>query len=154
MASKPGYTGLTKVIADELDAMVLKQNGTAIGSGTGDVVGPASSVNNEIAQFSGTTGKLLKRGPVINRLIKTPVSIDFAAAGGSGWQSLTITVTGAQVNDTVILNPRDNVVASGAPARGVFAWARVSAADTVTVQYDSPGSGDPAAVTFDVTVIG
>lgn len=31
------------------------------GGGSGDVVGPASSVDNEIALFSGTTGKLLKR---------------------------------------------------------------------------------------------
>lgn len=30
------------------------------GSGTGDVVGPASSVNNQVVLFSGTTGKLLK----------------------------------------------------------------------------------------------
>lgn len=29
-------------------------------SGTGDVVGPSSSLNNRIAQFSGTTGKLIK----------------------------------------------------------------------------------------------
>ena len=32
----------------------------ADGAGAGDVVGPASSVNNEIALFSGTTGKLIK----------------------------------------------------------------------------------------------
>lgn len=32
------------------------------GGGTGDVVGPASSVNNRIAAFDGTTGKLLKDG--------------------------------------------------------------------------------------------
>lgn len=33
---------------------------TSGGSGSGDVVGPASSVNNQIALFSGTSGKLLK----------------------------------------------------------------------------------------------
>lgn len=32
------------------------------GGGTGDVVGPASSVNNRVAVFSGTTGKLLADG--------------------------------------------------------------------------------------------
>lgn len=32
------------------------------GGGSGDVVGPASSVNNNIAVFDGTTGKLLKDG--------------------------------------------------------------------------------------------
>lgn len=34
-------------------------------AGSGDVVGPANSSNNEIALFSGTTGKLLKRGSVV-----------------------------------------------------------------------------------------
>ncbi|WP_422858765.1 hypothetical protein ACOKFD_15600 [Flagellimonas sp. S174] len=35
-------------------------NSTAIGSGGGDVVGPASSTSNQIALFDGSTGKLLK----------------------------------------------------------------------------------------------
>jgi len=30
------------------------------GAGTGDVVGPASAVNNRIATYNGTTGKLIK----------------------------------------------------------------------------------------------
>lgn len=34
--------------------------GSAGGGGSGDVVGPASSLNNSIPAFSGTTGKLLK----------------------------------------------------------------------------------------------
>ena len=41
-------------------ANTLTINSTAAGGGTGDVVGPASSVNNTIPRFSGTTGKLLK----------------------------------------------------------------------------------------------
>jgi len=46
---------------------VLTSNGAgalptfqAAGSGSGDVVGPASAVDNQIAVFSGTTGKLIK----------------------------------------------------------------------------------------------
>ena len=35
----------------------------AAASGVGDVVGPASATNNALAQFDGTTGKLLKDGP-------------------------------------------------------------------------------------------
>src|SRR5690348_17667503 len=31
------------------------------GSGSGDVVGPSSSVDSEVALFSGTTGKIIKR---------------------------------------------------------------------------------------------
>lgn len=40
------------------------QNGT----GTGDVVGPSSSVDNELALFNGTTGKQIKRGPLLSTL--------------------------------------------------------------------------------------
>jgi hypothetical protein len=40
-------------------AMAAAKSG-ADGAGTGDVVGPASSTNNAIARFDGTTGKLLK----------------------------------------------------------------------------------------------
>lgn len=35
------------------------------GGGTGDVVGPASSTADALAQFDGTTGKLLKNGPTV-----------------------------------------------------------------------------------------
>ena len=35
----------------------------AAATGVGDVVGPASATNNALAQFDGTTGKLLKDGP-------------------------------------------------------------------------------------------
>lgn len=37
----------------------------ADGSGSGDVVGPASATNNAVALFDGTTGKLLSNGPNI-----------------------------------------------------------------------------------------
>lgn len=35
------------------------------GTGSGDVVGPSGAVNNGVALFDGTTGKLLKSGPVL-----------------------------------------------------------------------------------------
>lgn len=41
------------------------------GAGTGDVVGPASSVDSEIALFSGTTGKLLKSATSTGALYAT-----------------------------------------------------------------------------------
>lgn len=37
-------------------------NETILGAGSGDVVGPASAVNNDIAVFDGVTGKLVKDG--------------------------------------------------------------------------------------------
>jgi hypothetical protein len=39
---------------------------TAIGAGTGDVVGPASSTTGNVPQFDNTTGKLLNGGKAIN----------------------------------------------------------------------------------------
>jgi hypothetical protein len=47
---------------DAAAAKFLKANGTwSVPSGAGDVAGPASSVDSEIALFDSTTGKLLKR---------------------------------------------------------------------------------------------
>lgn len=50
--------------------------------GPGDVVGPASSVDGEVALFSGTTGKLLKRG-VFGDLVRATVAsgLSLATAG-------------------------------------------------------------------------
>ncbi len=39
--------------------------GTVVGDGTGDVVGPASAVNNRLAAFDGTSGTLLKDSGVV-----------------------------------------------------------------------------------------
>lgn len=39
---------------------------TGGGGGSGDVVGPASATNNGVALFDGTTGKLLKDGPLLS----------------------------------------------------------------------------------------
>lgn len=41
---------------------------SAGGGGGGDVVGPSSSVDNQVALFSGTTGKLIKSGPLLNTI--------------------------------------------------------------------------------------
>lgn len=54
------------VLKDANDVQIWSQdNASGVGFsgnlGTGDVVGPAASVNNEIALLSGTTGKVLKR---------------------------------------------------------------------------------------------
>jgi hypothetical protein len=51
------------------------------GTGTGDVVGPSSSVADEIALFDGTTGKLLKRATTTGLLKATSGVIAAAVAG-------------------------------------------------------------------------
>ena len=66
------------------------------GSGSGDVVGPASSVDSEIALFSSTTGKLLKR------------------ATGTGIASLTSGVLGAVTTSAGIAGAISDETGSGA----------------------------------------
>lgn len=58
------------------------------GGGSGDVTGPASSVNNEIVLFSGTTGKIIKRA--------TGTGVVKATSGvySTGTVSLTTEVSG------------------------------------------------------------
>lgn len=51
------------------------------GVGAGDVVGPASSVDNEIALYSGTTGKLIKRASTTGMLKASSGVIAAAVAG-------------------------------------------------------------------------
>ena len=46
------------------------------GSGVGDVTGPASSTDNAIATFDGTTGKVIQDSGVL---------VETAPAGGSGF---------------------------------------------------------------------
>jgi hypothetical protein len=56
----------------------------ADGIGTGDVVGPSSSVDNEIALFAGTTGKLLKRATTTG-LLKATSGVIAAAVSGTDY---------------------------------------------------------------------
>ena len=56
----------------------------AAGSGSGDVTGPASSVDGEIALFSGTTGKTLKRAS-LSGLVKAASGVASAAVAGTDY---------------------------------------------------------------------
>jgi hypothetical protein len=60
--------------------LVLAAKGDA-GSGSGDVTGPSSSVDNEIALFSGTGGKTIKRSTTTGVLKATSGVIAAATAG-------------------------------------------------------------------------
>ena len=72
------------VITTPTNTQVLSYNGTNwvnvnAGSGSGDVVGPASAVDSGVALFDGTTGKLLKDGGVLGTAAFT-ASTDYATA--------------------------------------------------------------------------
>lgn len=60
--------------------LVLAEKGDP-GAGTGDVVGPSSSVDSEIALFSSTTGKVIKSATTTGILKGTSGVIGAAAAG-------------------------------------------------------------------------
>lgn len=66
------------VTIDRTDPNNPVVNAAITGGGGGDVVGPASSVNNSVALFDGTTGKLLKTGGVLGSAAFT-ASGDYAS---------------------------------------------------------------------------
>lgn len=74
---------------------------------------------------------------------------DFASVASLNTQTTTLTVTGAQTGDSVIVNP------STALEAGLIIYAYVSAADTVTIVASNASAGaiDPASRTYYVTVL-
>lgn len=56
----------------------------ADGAGTGDVTGPAASVDSEIALFSSTTGKVIKRAS-LSGLVKATSGVASAAVAGTDY---------------------------------------------------------------------
>lgn len=72
-------------IADGTANQALVTNGSGVlsfaSTGTGDVVGPASSVDSEIALFNSTTGKLIKSATTTGILKGTSGVLSAATAG-------------------------------------------------------------------------
>jgi hypothetical protein len=104
-----GQPSATKVLA-ETGAWV-----TMAGGGSGDVVGPSSSVASEVALFDGTTGKLLKR------------------ATGSGIAKLTSGVLSIAASGTDYVAPARAVNAG----TGLTGGGDLSADRTLAVSYGS-----------------
>lgn len=95
--------------------------------------------------------KLGTGGTVLAGVIKSNVSInDNTLFNYTSTRQITVTVTGATVNGTVLVSPR-----SALPASISIAWARVSAANTVTIAFTSADTilKNIGNITFDVTVI-
>lgn len=105
------------------------------GSGTGDVVGPAASVDSEIALFSSTTGKVIKRASI------------------SGLAKLTSGVLSAATDGTDYYNPggTDVAVADGGTGSSTASGARTNlsaAALSQTGEFVSGYIKSPAAQTY------
>lgn len=94
----PGAVNFTSAANDRWEAFCLssgtwivkldKADGTAVagGAGSGDVVGAASSTNNNLVAFSGTGGKTIKDTKIAtdgNGNMRTPGSIEAGADSGT-----------------------------------------------------------------------
>lgn len=109
-------------------APVISSSGGG-GGGSGDVVGPMSSVNNEVALFNGTSGKFIKGGGALGTAAFT-ASTDYAPVShvGSGGSSHANVIaggasgfmTGAQATklDGIQAGAQVNTVASVAGKTG------------------------------------
>ncbi len=96
---------------DTGDFYMLRSVGPSVwdkinGSGTGDVAGPASSVDDRLALFDGVTGKLLKQGTVTGSAVAThlpdtanPHATDLGNIGSGTLAELNTAVTDATLDD-------------------------------------------------------
>jgi microcystin-dependent protein len=123
------------VVQISVDGVTITGAGTpwsplvAIWDGTGDVHWPASSVDDRIATFDGTTGKIIQDGGVKVSDLATAAQ---GALADSALQSSDIGVT-VQAHSSVL----DNTTASFTTADetkldGIEAWAEVNTIDTVS----------------------
>ena len=126
----------------------------ATGSGTGDVVGPASSTDNAIARYDGTTGKLVQNSGIIvddsnnvsgiNSLTMPTIpfggygvayNISLAVSASAG--ALTIAIKGADGNDCSATNPAFIPFRSATATTGSLTWRTLSAASSLVISSGS-----------------
>jgi len=119
-------------------------------TGTGNV-GIATTTPAAILDVSGTY-KLGSAGTVLTNMIKTSISFTDNSAFdySSPTEVETVTVTGANVDATVIVNPR-----TALPSSVSLAWARVTSSNTVAIGFvNADATSHPlGTITCDVTVI-
>lgn len=134
---------------------------TASGAGSGDVQGPASSVNNNVAVFDGTTGKIIKDGAkTISQIIADAVAASpvQSVAGKTGVVTLVKADVGlSNVDNTSDLNKPISTATQTAlnlkydssnPSNYVNAAGAAAAAPVQSV------SGKTGTVTLDKTDVG
>mgnify|MGYP000415612549 CR=1 FL=1 len=96
------------------------------------------------------SGGLEVSGTKVAEILTATAALDFGIIAAAASADLTITVTGAAVNDGVILG------LPAAPTAGIVYQAFVSATNTVTVRATNITAAaiDPLSQTFRVTTIG
>jgi len=118
------------------------------------VVNKAGSNLNELSTRNHDVLQSLQGGSVgayyhLTRILAGSTTHDFANITAVNTATTTVTVTGAQTGDSVIVNP------STALEAGIVVYGYVSAADTVTIVANNPTAGaiNPASRTYYVTVL-
>jgi len=99
--------------------------------------------------LAANTADIATNTAALAAFITDTATLDFPSISSNAQESLTMTVTGAAVGDTVMLGPPATIEAE-------LSWSGfVSAADTVTIRvnHSHGGSINPASATWRVTVI-
>lgn len=107
--------------------MVLAAKGD---TGAGDVSGPSSSVDSELALFNSTTGKLIKRASLTG-LVKATSGVASAATAGTDYVSPTGSET---LTNKTLTNPSVNNYTEGVVAIGTVSSSHTLALTNGTVQ--------------------
>lgn len=107
-------------------------------------------VNNTWNVEQTFSGGITVGGTKVSKILTATAALDFGIIAAAASADLTITVTGAAVNDGVILG------LPAAPTAGIVYQPFVSATNTVTVRATNitAASIDPASQTFRVITIG
>lgn len=149
LAFQPNSASQTANITEWRDAAGSVMNAVSPGGQLGIATAtPAASLD-----VAGTF-KLGTDGSVLNHIVKTSVVItDNTNITYTVSLTKTATVTGATTTSTVIVNPR-----TALPNGVNIAWARVSASNTVQINFTNTGAGlfgnqVLGTVTFDITII-
>jgi hypothetical protein len=148
--------GLEFIIGDDGDEPIVFKSYNYL-SGTTEIMrlqnarmGIGSAAPAATLDVAGTY-KLGTAGTVLNNMIKTSFTINDATTFNQNTtRQITVAVTGATSNATIIINPR-----SALPTSIGIAWSRVSSANNVTIGFTNADNTARAVgnITFDVTII-
>lgn len=90
--------GTANQVLAKIDATNYNTQWTTV-AGTGDVVGPAASIDSELALFNSTTGKLIKRA-ALTGLVKATSGVASAATSGTDYSAGTSALATGIVKST------------------------------------------------------
>ena len=124
-------------------------NVMSIGADNNNVYLQSQASYGVVINGEGNTIRLGDVGTAFNSIIANTATLDFPSIPANATTNLTITVTGAAANDSVLLGP------PAALTSEIGLTAFVSGANTVTVRAINPTGAaiDPASGTYRATVI-